>query len=402
MKKNTLLAFLTSLIFLSCTSLAQENSKVKTGAEILIEYHLAELEGRKIGLVMNPTARIGNVHVLDTLLNLDIDIRALYSPEHGFRGEFSDGEIIQDGVDQQTGLPVYSLYGSTKKPTREMLKEVDLLLFDMQDVGARFYTFNSTMRYVIEAASEYGIEVWILDRPNPAGGEYVSGWMLEAEFESMVGSHFTPVAHGMTLGELAKMGIGEDWYELTSEPNIRIIEMKGWKREMLWPETGLTWYPPSPNLPTFQHAYVYLGTCFIEGTTVSEGRGTDHPFLTIGAPDYILNQEKVGSLSQRYSVEINPIEFTPISIPGKSTYPKYQDVALNGLTLSITDHFDDPVRFGVELTNHFLKSSESAEYRDYMNLLAGYESTANDSLIINWQVAVDEFELRRSTYLLYD
>ena len=163
-----------------------------------------------------------------------------------------------------------------------MLEEIDVLLFDMQDVGARFYTYNSTMKYVIEAAAEQGIEVWILDRPNPLGGDYVAGWVLEPEYNSFVGTYPIPIAHGLTLGELAQMALGEDWYETDAKVNLRVIPMSGWQREMKWNDTQLEWVPPSPNLPTFEHAYAYIGTCFFEGTTLSEGRGTEHPFLMMG------------------------------------------------------------------------------------------------------------------------
>ncbi len=401
MKNQVLLVLLFLPILLNCNSIAQETSAVKTGAQVLIENHIEELKDRKVGLVMNPTARIGTVHVLDTLLSLDVNITALFSPEHGFRGEFSDGEIIEDGVDQQSGLPVYSLYGSTKKPTPEMLANVDLLLFDMQDVGARFYTFNSTMRYVIEAASEQSIEVWVLDRPNPAGGEYVSGWVLDPKYESMVGSHYIPVAHGLTLGELALMGIGEEWYETNKVPKVRIIPMEGWLRDMRWPETGLTWFPPSPNLPTFEHAFVYLGTCFIEGTTVSEGRGTNDPFLTIGAPDYKPDLIQLSKLEEQYNVFIDTLTFTPRSIPGKSLHPKYENTEVMGISISIGNGFTNPVEFGVDITNHFLNKAASAEYREYINLLTGYEATLSGSLMRNWYADTESFKLKRKKYLLY-
>lgn len=401
MIKQLIRILILSAFTLNCTSFAQEKTSVKIVAEVLIEQLLTEIEGRKIGLVMNPTARIENIHVLDTLLSLDVNVTALFSPEHGFRGQFSDGEIIEDGIDQQTGLPVYSLYGSTKKPTHEMLEDIDLLLFDMQDVGARFYTFNSTMRYVIEAATELNIEVWILDRPNPIGGEYVSGWVLDPEFESMVGTHQTPVAHGMTLGELAMMGIGEQWYDLQAEPNLRIIQMEGWERSYKWPDTGLTWFPPSPNLPTFEHAYVYLGTCFIEGTTISEGRGTQNPFLNIGAPDYEIDMTELVKIEEEFSVQLDTLNFTPISIPGKSMYPKHQNEKLYGIKIKVKDGFSNPVEFGISITNHFMRNSKSSEYREYMNLLTGYDAFSGDSLTINWDDAIVDFKEKRKEYLLY-
>lgn len=392
--------FIISTLFSNSATMGQ--ALVKTGAEILIEKHIKKLENKTIGLVMNPTARIGNVHVLDTLINLQINIKALYSPEHGFRGQFSDGEIIKDGFDKETGLPVYSLYGSHKKPTAPMLEGIDLLLFDMQDVGARFYTFNTTMRYVIEAASLHGIEVWILDRPNPAGGNYVSGWVLNSAFESMVGSHYTPIAHGMTLGELALMGIGEGWYDLNDKLDVQIIEMEGWKRSMDWQQTGLTWVPPSPNLPTYEHALVYLGTCFIEGTTISEGRGTNNPFLTIGAPDYIHNFEELSRLEKQFSVTLDTLSFIPKSIPGKSTYPKYEDKLIKGVKISTSTTLKKPVEFGVAITNHFLNNSADSEFKEYINLLVGYDAFSSDSLIINWQNEVDMFVQLREKYLIYE
>lgn len=389
------------MLMLFSNSATMGQAVVKTGAEILIEKHVEKLKNRSIGLVMNPTARIGNVHVLDTLINLRLNVKALYSPEHGFRGQFSDGEIIEDGFDQETGLPVYSLYGSTKKPTAQMLKGIDLLLFDMQDVGARFYTFNTTMRYIIEAASVYNIEVWILDRPNPVGGNYISGWVLDSEFESTVGSHYTPVAHGMTLGELAMMGIGEGWYDLKDNINLKIIEMEGWKRSMNWYQTGLEWVPPSPNLPTYEHALVYLGTCFIEGTTISEGRGTNNPFLTIGAPEYIPNFKEISRLEEQFSVVIDTLSFIPKSIPGKSVYPKYEDELIKGVKISTPTRLTKPVEFGVAITNHFLNNSSDVQFIEYINLLVGYDALSSDSLVNNWKDEVKKFGQLRKKYLIY-
>ncbi|MEX0823422.1 MAG: DUF1343 domain-containing protein, partial [Balneolaceae bacterium] len=258
---------------------AQQNKIVRTGAEILISDHLDELDGKRMGLVMNPTARIGTTHVLDTLLALDANITALFAPEHGFRGEAGAGEKIEDGTDQASGLPVFSLYGDTRKPTPEMMNAVDILIFDMQDVGARFYTYISTLGLVLEAASESGTPVWILDRPNPLGGNYVSGWVLEEEFKSFVGAYPIPIAHGLTMGELGLMIAGEGWMDFENKPELRVIKMNGWSRNMIWPDTGLPWVSPSPNLARFDQAFIYPGMVYFEGTTLSEGRGTEDPFL---------------------------------------------------------------------------------------------------------------------------
>ncbi|MDX1591155.1 MAG: DUF1343 domain-containing protein, partial [Balneolaceae bacterium] len=242
---------------------------VKTGAQMLIEDHLSDLQGKRVGLVMNPSSRIGDTHMLDTLLTLDVNVTALFAPEHGFRGEAGAGDRIEDGIDMATGLPVYSLYGANRKPTSDMLTDVDLILFDIQDVGARFYTYISTLGLVMEAAAENDEEIWVLDRPNPLGGNYVSGWVLEEEFESFVGAYPIPVTHGLTMGEMARMIAGEEWVNFESEPQLRVISMEGWSRSMKWPDTGLEWIPPSPNLPTYEHAFIYPGTVYFEGTNLS-------------------------------------------------------------------------------------------------------------------------------------
>lgn len=399
----TMRSILTILFFLfiyGCGNAYQNNpAKVKPGAQVLIEKHLQELEGKRVGLVMNPTARINNEHVLDTLLSLGVNITALFAPEHGFRGSFSAGELIENGVDQQTGLPVFSLYGTNKKPTSDMLGQVDMLLFDMQDVGARFYTYNTTMKYVIEAASEQGKEVWILDRPNPAGGNYVAGWVLEEEFESMVGAYPIPVAHGLTLGELALMAKGEGWFDTKADPLVKVIPMEGWERTMKWTDTGLPWIPPSPNLPTFNHAYVYLGSCFIEGTSLSEGRGTSDPFLTLGAPTFAPDLLMLEKLALKYAVQIDTISFTPISIPGKASSPKYQDEKLKGISITPLDQFSEPVEFGVELTHALMDMTSDSEYKSFIQLLSGMKDFPSASL--SWGKNFDEYLIMRDRYLLY-
>jgi uncharacterized protein YbbC (DUF1343 family) len=261
-KLSLLLIAFSIFNFISCKSAPDEpeipEERVILGAEIFIDRHLEELEGERIGLVMNPTARIGRVHMLDRLLELNLNITALFAPEHGFRGEAGAGEKIEDGIDRDSGLPVFSLYGDTRKPTPEMLEHVDILIFDMQDVGARFYTYIATLGLVIESAAAAGIPVWVLDRPNPAGGNYVSGWIMEDEFKSFVGPYPVPIAHGLTMGEIAKMMVGERWINFDSEPDVRVVLMEGWNRSMKWPDTGLRWVAPSPNLPTFEHAFFYL------------------------------------------------------------------------------------------------------------------------------------------------
>jgi len=358
---------------------------------------------------MNPTARVGSTHMLDTLLASSMNITALFAPEHGFRGEFGAGEVIRDGVDKATGLPVYSLYGDTKKPTDGMLKKVDLLLFDMQDVGARFYTYNITLGNVIKAATSNDVEVWVLDRPNPAGG-YVAGWRLEAEYKSFVGKYPIPMAHGMTLGELGRMMIGEGWLDLNKSANYRVIAMKGWSRDMLWPETGLDWHAPSPNLPTFKHAYVYLGTVLFEGTTLSEGRGTDDPFLQIGHPEFEYQKPVMDSISRRYNVTMESTTFTPRSIKGKAPNPKHEGEHCEGVRISISDlnRFDEPVAFGADLLRVMLDHTKSGTIKPFLYNLAGTKKRIerfikNDKLLPSdaWKNDKLEFLKLRRKYLLY-
>lgn len=407
-------AYLFVLIaFLGCS--AQETTPVepvKTGAEVLISDYLGEIEGRSVGLVMNPTARVHGTHMLDTLMALDVNVVALYAPEHGFRGNYGAGERISDGIDEETGLPVFSLYGTTRKPTKEMLEGIDLLLFDMQDVGARFYTYVSTMGLVMEAAAEQGIEMWILDRPNPAGGNYVSGWMLDPKHTSFVGAYPIPIAHGMTLGELANMIVGENWLGAETENalNYRVISAKNWNRTMLWPETGLEWVPPSPNLPTFEHAFIYLGTCLIEGTNLSEGRGTDDPFLIFGAPDTQIESDQKARLSSQYRLNISDTTFMPVEIPGRALRPKHENTTCNGLSIGVPNmqyHLVDPVAFGHDMLRVALRSTTSGATNNFLFRLAGTdritEYLAGDEPAAEmWKEEVDAFKGRRAPYLQYE
>jgi len=393
-----------SFVFLACSESEKAQTETDTGsaavtigAENLMDHHLEELQGKNVGLVMNPTARIGNTHVLDSLLALNVNITALYAPEHGFRGEAGAGEKIEDGVDQESGLPVYSLYGDTRKPTQEMLEGTDLLIFDMQDVGARFYTYIATLGLVIEAAAEAEIPVWVLDRPNPAGGNYVSGWILEEEFESFVGAYPIPIAHGLTMGEIAMMMVGENWIDFDLKPDIRVIEMTGWEREMKWPETGLDWVPPSPNLPTFEHAFFYLGNVFYEGTTLSEGRGTDDPFLMMGDPSTNLDEEELESLRElSSSISVTPTEFKPRSIPGVAPTPKHEDVQCSGIIVRAESYDFDPVRTGLQIFATVLNSTEEYEIKSFLYLLSG---TRKIDQVINGEVSAADIDFELDTYL---
>ncbi|HEX6981642.1 MAG TPA: DUF1343 domain-containing protein [Balneolaceae bacterium] len=399
------------LLFLPLACTTKSNSQaVKTGAEVLLDKHLDELEGKRVGLVMNPTARVEGVHMLDTLLALDVNVTVLFAPEHGFRGDFGAGEVIKNGIDQATGLPVFSLYGEIKKPSREMLQKVDLLLFDMQDVGARFYTYNVTLGNILEAAGEHGVPVWVLDRPNPAGGNLISGWMMHEEHQSFIGAYPIPMAHGMTLGELAKMMVGEQWIQNAAQVDLRVIEMKGWNRSTKWPQTGLKWIPPSPNLPTFKHAYAYLGTVLFEGTSFSEGRGTTDPFLKIGSPGTQISDEQITRLDQNFSgVSFERISFTPKSMPGKALYPDHEGELCHGVKITVTDPDKfNPVELGMVLLKVMLQATPGGETTDFIELLSGIdepvllEQLAEQSYKQKWEKTAKEFSQKRAKYLLYD
>jgi len=260
-------------------------SAVRPGLEVLLSDSLQLVQGRRVGLVANPASVTRDLAHAADLLQARPGVRlvTLFGPEHGLRGEAQDMEAVPGGTDPGTGLPIHSLYGSsaaTLAPETEMLDGLDLLLVDLPDVGARYYTFAATLSYVMERAATRRLPVIVLDRPNPLGGTVVEGPLVEPGFESFVGRFPIPVRHGLTMGELAllfnqEFGLGAD---------VQIVRMEGWTRNMTWEDSGLPWVPPSPNMPTPETAHVYPGGCLVEGTNLSEGRGTTRPFEFIGAP----------------------------------------------------------------------------------------------------------------------
>jgi uncharacterized protein YbbC (DUF1343 family) len=391
----------------------QDLEPVETGAVRLLQNDelLSSIENKRVGLLSNPTGRVGNAHLVDTLLARNVNLTALFAPEHGFRGEAGAGEEIRDGVDVESGLPVFSLYGSSRKPSPEMLDEVDVIIFDMQDVGARFYTYISTLGLLLEAVAEHpdAIEVIVLDRPNPLGGSYVSGWLAEPEHQSFVGAFPIPVVHGMTIGELAGMMLGEGWIPQAENVNLRVIEMQHWRREMIWPDTGLPWLAPSPNLPHYSTALMYPGTCFFEGSTLSEGRGTPDPFLQVGGPSLQLNDEAISALESRYAVQLDTLSFTPVSIPGVAAYPKHEGQLVRGVRISpLTLRPDElrPLEFGLELLRLMLQNAPEAETKAFLYNLAGTQKidaflSSDQHPGRSWQNDVETFREQRAPYLLY-
>jgi uncharacterized protein YbbC (DUF1343 family) len=260
--------------------LVQEKQQLLLGAEQL-ELLLPLLKNKNVGITGNHSTLIGKVHLVDSLLALKVAVKKVYSPEHGFRGDADAGEKVNSSVDSKTGLPIFSLYGKNKKPSNEMLEGIDVMIFDIQDVGARFYTYISTLHYVMEACAENNIQVIVLDRPNP-NGYYIDGPILETDFSSFVGMHPIPVVHGMTIAEYAKMINGEKWLKNKVQADLKVISMKGYSHKDRY-ELPVK---PSPNLPNMDAIYLYPSLCFFEGTPVSIGRGTDKPFQLFGHPSF--------------------------------------------------------------------------------------------------------------------
>ena len=286
-------------------------SGVKVGAERFGEY-VGLLSGKRVGIVANQTSRVGEWHTVDFLMERGIEVVRVFCPEHGFRGTVDAGKNVNDEVDEETGLPVISLYGNHKKPHPKDLEGIEVMVFDIQDVGVRFYTYLSTLHYVMEACGEVGIPLVVMDRPNP-NAFYVDGPVLKPEQASFVGMHPVPVVYGMTIGEYARMINGEGWLKGGVRCDLTVIPCEGWKREAV---RALP-VRPSPNLPDSVSVLLYPSTCFFEGTVVNEGRGTLHPFQVFGHP-------RLSGM---------PYTYVPEPIPGMSSSPKCAGEACHGMDL---------------------------------------------------------------------
>jgi len=306
---------------------AQTPGRVLNGIDVLREQNFAPLAGKRVGLITNHTGlAVDGVSTIDLLFKTDVcKLAALFSPEHGIRG--TADEKVNSSVDKITGLPVYSLYGETRRPTAEMLRGIDTLVFDIQDIGARFYTYITTMAYAMEEAAKAGIPFYVLDRPNPIGGLKVEGPMLDADRMSFTGYMPMPVRHGMTVGELARFFNAEN----SIGAKLEVIAMKGWRRNHIFWDTEQLWVNPSPNMRSITAAILYPGVCLLEQTNVSVGRGTEKPFETVGAP-WIQPERFVGLLREAGipGVEFVPIYFTPDS-------SRHKDARCGGVSLVITD-----------------------------------------------------------------
>jgi uncharacterized protein YbbC (DUF1343 family) len=389
---------------------------VKTGAMVLYESDFAELRGKRVGLITNQTAMVDGTHVIDRMHAGGVQLVALFAPEHGLRGVKEDGEDVQDRIDTVTGAQIYSLYGKVRKPTPDMLRNLDLLLFDIQGVGTRFYTYISTMGLAMQAASAAHVPFVVLDRPDPLGGEYFAGPVLKEGYGSFVGEYPVPVVHGMTIGELALMIKGERMLPGLDELDLCVIRMEGWQRDMQWPEAGLAWVRTSPNIPDFETALLYPGVCFLEGTAASVGRGTQEPFKLVGFPG-INSDELAKRLNDRKlpGVRFEPALFTPRSIPGMSSNPKFRDQQITGLKIHVTDpHAYRPVETGVQLLCALYASLDQKERKTFFrekgfDQLAGTDSLRKaiesgavaEEIIAGWQQDAKLFAAKRRYYLLY-
>ncbi|MCK5457169.1 MAG: DUF1343 domain-containing protein, partial [Melioribacteraceae bacterium] len=367
--------FTTSYLF--STNLFAQQVDVKVGADILVADSIHLIKNKRIGIVTNHSAILSNgAHLVDTLVALsNVKVTALFGPEHGIRGNAPDGHSIKDGIDSKTGVPVFSLYGKTRKPTKEMLENIDILIFDIQDIGARFYTFISTLHYTLISAAENNIPIIVLDRPNPINGVLVDGPIRTEEYKSFVAIAPIPIQHGMTIGELAIMFNNENWLDNGLKADLTVIKMDGWDREYFFDECNLPWVAPSPNIPILETAVIYPGMCLIEGVNVSEGRGTYSPFLTFGAP-YINSDSLFIELEkfQHSGIELSKINYTPKSIPNMSTYPKYKNIECNGIEIKIIDKEKiNALRFGIEVLYniHNLYPNEFEFRKNWLDKLFG-------------------------------
>ena len=368
-----------------------EDGKIILGAE-RTELYFPLLKNKNVGVIANQTSFIGNVHLIDSLVNAGINVQKAFGPEHGFRGNAADGEKVDHAVDQKTGVQIISLYGSNKKPTPENLEGIDILVFDIQDVGARFYTYISTMSYAMEACAENNIEFLVLDRPNPHG-DYVDGPVLEKEFSSFVGLHQIPVVHGMTVGEYAMMANEEGWLKNRVKCKLKVITVKNYTHKMSYTLP----IAPSPNLPNQTAIELYPSLCFFEGTIISVGRGTEFPFQVIGHPDFA-----IGSFA-----------FTPEPIVGVSIQPKHKGETCFGQSLKgfaetvVANDRRLHLNWLIDYYNYFKERDDF--FTPYFVKLAGTDKLQlqiesglpEEEIRQSWQQGLIEFKKIRKKYLLY-
>lgn len=386
MNRSFFLLSFFSFFFMTCGKANNKDEKLVLGVERTTAY-ISRIEGKNVGLLINHTSMIGDTHLVDFLLQKNINIKKIFAPEHGFRGKADAGEKIADNVDAKTGIQVASLYGKNKKPTPEMLESLDVVIFDIQDVGTRFYTYISSMHYMMEACAENQVKMIVFDRPNP-NGHYIDGPILKPEFKSFVGMLPIPVVHGLTVGELAHMIVGEGWLEGGLKCDLEVVTMEHYSHS----DSYSLPVKPSPNLPNDKAINLYPSLCFFEGTKMSIGRGTQFPFQVIGYPD-----QKFGKFS-----------FTPESIVGMAKYPKYEGEKCYGVDLRNSkrlDHLD----LGYVIENYKLWKKEESFFTNYFNTLAGTDQLKKQiengmseiEIRASWQDELEKYKQLRNKYLLY-
>lgn len=382
----------------------------EVGLSVLFEERLALVEGRSIGLITNQTGIDGQFRSNLTLFaqHPQVGLAAIFSPEHGISGNTQAGIQIASPISKGGKIPIYSLYGETRQPTPDMLTGIDVLVYDIQDAGSRFYTYISTLLRSMRAAAANNVDFMVLDRPNPIRGDRVEGSLLQPAFRSFVGEMAIPIRHGMTIGELARFC----QKELDSTSNqFEVVPMHGWRRGLWYDQTGLPWVSPSPNMPTVETATLYPGTCLIEGTNLSEGRGTTKPFEWIGAP--WVDPEKWADTLNNLGLpgtHFRPIHFTP-------TFSKYADQECHGVQVHVTDR--DKFK-PVDAALHLIATAQR-DYPDrfefiknrgryFFDLLAGTDDlrlrlTKRESpaqIVQSWETQITRFAERCQPYLLYD
>ena len=366
-------------------------AQIKTGAEATNEY-LPLLKSKKVALVVNQTSFIGKKHLADSLISQKIKIVKIFVPEHGLWGNVEAGGNVNNTTYQKTGIPVVSLYGQKVKPLAADLKGIDVIIFDIQDVGVRFYTYISTLTYIMEACAENNIQLIVLDRPNP-NSFYIDGPVLEKDYTSFVGLHSVPVVYGMTIGEYATMVNGEGWLINAIKCNLTVVKLTNYNHSKKY----ILPIPPSPNLKTAEAVYLYPSLCFFEGTDVSVGRGTDHPFELIGKPGFVHGN----------------ISFTPKSIPGISDHPLYENMECKGLNVSefCEDYILQSKRIYLFWLTGFYEQSDKKDkfFNNFFDKLAGTNKLKEQivkgvpiaDIQKSWETDIEKFKLIRKKYLLY-
>ena len=382
MKKLLILLFTTHLVF------SQQNSEIKVGSEKMHEY-LDKISNKSVGLLVNHSSTVRSTHLIDTLISKNINIKKIFSPEHGFTGNIERGKTVNEDtliIDEKI-IPIVSMYGKTRIPSKESMKGLDIIIFDIQDVGARFYTYISAMHNMMNICAELGISFLVLDRPNPNSG-YIDGPVLEMEYQSYIGMHEIPIVHALTVGELAKMIKGEKWIENSEKLKLEVIKIDNWdhSKEYKLPVR------PSPNLPNQQSILLYPSLCLFEQTTVSIGRGTAFPFQVIGHPNY----------------DNKSFSFTPVSVV-EERKPKHEGNESFGIDLrKIKVKKELNIKYLIDFYNK-LKGTDSDFFGKYFYRIAGNKKLENQikdgisekEIRSSWEIKLSQYKAKRKKYLLY-